>query len=374
MAQADSKPRQSNMELLRVIAMLMIITLHYLDKGNVLVEFGQMQSLNHYMAWIVEALCYVSVNIYVLISGYFLVTSKFTFKKLFLLWAQILFYSWVIGGILLLTGMVGEEATTFYELIYIALPVTTGHYWFATVYVLLFAIFPFLNAGIEKMSRKQHKACFMLLVILFSVWKTILPMALPMADGKGMDIVWFVCLYMIAAYIRKYPDCIRRKKYVYILGYFLWCVITFGVGLLLLVAERFIGKLGGYATCWYDYNSLPILLASVCLFVAFLKIDIRKPLLCKGINALATATFGIYLIHEHRYLRYLWPQWLMTEQSTGTPWMILHLLISIIVVFVICALIEWIRKWLFSLITERKWFKDMFKHISPIENDINGEA
>ena len=103
MAGTGVKTRQSNMELLRVVAMLMIITLHYLDKGKVLPEFAAMSTTNHYIAWLLEAFCFVAVNIYVLISGYFLTTSKFTFKKLAVLWGRILFYSWVIGGIFLLT-------------------------------------------------------------------------------------------------------------------------------------------------------------------------------------------------------------------------------------------------------------------------------
>ena len=62
MAGTGVKSRQSNMELLRVVAMLMIITLHYLDKGNVLPEFAEMSTANHYIAWLLESFCYVAVN------------------------------------------------------------------------------------------------------------------------------------------------------------------------------------------------------------------------------------------------------------------------------------------------------------------------
>lgn len=374
MANAGVKSRQSNMELLRVVAMLMIITLHYLDKGNVLPEFADMSTANHYIAWLLESFCFVAVNIYVLISGYFLTTSKFTFKKLALLWGQILFYSWVIGGIFLLTGMAGEDATSLYELIFVALPVTAGHYWFATIYVLLFAVSPFLNAAIEKMSKQQHRICIAVLVTIFSLWNTILPMTIPLADGEGMDIAWFVCLYVIAAYLRKYPEDRKRKGYLYALAYVLCSVLVFGAGLALLFVDSVTGKLGGYATNWYAYNSFPVLVGSVCLFVAFTKLEIKSGSIGKVINMLAGATFGVYLIHEHRSLRYLWQQWLGVEQSASQPWMILHLLGSVLLVFAVCAVVELVRKWLFSLVTDRKWFHNIFERFAKIESKMNGDA
>ena len=374
MAQTGVKSRQSNMELLRIIAMLMIITLHYLDKGNVLPDFAGMTTVNHYIAWILEAFCFGAVNLYVLISGYFLSGSKFTFQKLFLLWIQVLFYSWVIGAIFLLTGTAGEEATSLYELIFIALPVTAGHYWFATVYVLLFAVSPFLNAAIHKMNKEQHRACVAVLLVIFSLWNTVLPMTMPLADGEGMDIAWFVTLYVIAAYLRKYPEDIKRKKSVYILGYFLSCLVTFGFGIALLWIDGIVGKLGGYATNWYAYNSLPILIGSLCLFCAFIKTEIKGTGIGKCINTVAGATFGVYLIHEHRYVRYLWQQWLGVEQSADMWWMILHLVGSVLLVFTVCTIIEWIRKWLFGLVTKRRRFQKLFYRFQKLEEKINGDA
>lgn len=374
MAEKSTENRQSNIELLRIVAMLMIITLHYLDKGNVLADFGSMHTSNQYLAWFLEALCYVAVNCYVLISGYFMVNSRFRFRKLVVLWAQILFYSWGIGGIYLLTGMAGEEATGLYELLFVALPVTAGHYWFATIYVLLFAIAPFLNAGIMRMSRAQHGACIGILLVIFSLWNTVLPFTVPVTDREGMDIVWFVCLYMIAAYLRKYPDCLKQKGWFYGLGYFLSGAVVFATGLLMLFIDNVTGKLGGYATNWYSYNSLPVLAGAICLFAMFLKIQIKGKISGRIINGLGGATFGVYLIHEHRYLRYLWPQWVGAEANAGAPWMLLHLLLGVLAVFLVCATIELVRKWIFSLITGRKWFEKIFQPLEKIEGKINGDA
>ena len=67
--------RQGNFELLRIISMVMIVTLHYLKKGGLL--SANEGSVVYYFAWTLEALCLISVNSYVFISGYFTKTKTF---------------------------------------------------------------------------------------------------------------------------------------------------------------------------------------------------------------------------------------------------------------------------------------------------------
>ena len=69
---ATEKKRQLNYELLRIIAMLMIVSLHYLSKGEILGDHARNDmTVTGYVAWLIEAFCIVAVNVYVLISGYF---------------------------------------------------------------------------------------------------------------------------------------------------------------------------------------------------------------------------------------------------------------------------------------------------------------
>lgn len=99
------KDRQMNYELLRIIAMLMIVCLHYLSKGGALGDPKQELTTNGYLAWLIEAFCLVAVNVYVLISGYFGVDSQnFTIRRPLKIWRQVWFYSVGIGLIMLITG------------------------------------------------------------------------------------------------------------------------------------------------------------------------------------------------------------------------------------------------------------------------------
>ena len=352
----NGRERQLNMEVLRIAAMLMIIMLHYLDKGGVLGDFALKMGINKDIAWLIEAFCMGSVNIYVLISGYFLSKSEFRIKKVVILWAQILFYSWLITVVY---AIAAHGAFNFengiYDIIPLIMPVTGGHYWFATVYILLYLFFPFLNKGIDAMDKKQFKGIIAAAVLVFSVWNTLLPFTQPLADREGMDICWFVCLYLVAAYIRKYPEDFKLNRWLYLLFSAVSCILVFGLAKMILIADSFIGKFGGYAKNFYPYNSFLIFFASVCLFLFVLKGGSKSPnWLSKVILFASQGTFGVYLLHEHRLLRYLWPEWFHVKEVSKTPIFVLHALGTIAAIFAVGIIIDFIRRLIFGIFTNKK--------------------
>ena len=344
------------MEVLRIVAMLMIIMLHYLDKGGVLGEFTLKMGFNQNLAWLIEAFCMGSVNIYVLISGYFLCKSEFKVKKVAFLWAQILFYSWIIT---IIFAIVTHGAFNFengiYDIIPLIMPVTGGHYWFATVYILLYVFFPFLNKGIEAMDKKQLKGIIIAAIAVFSLWNTILPFTQPLTDREGMDICWFIVLYLVAAYIRKYPEDFKLNRWLYLLFGAISCTLVFVLAKFILVADSFIGKFGGYAKNFYPYNSFFIFFASVCLFLFVVKGELKSTKgLSKFILFASQGTFGVYLLHEHRLLRYLWPKWFHVAEVSQTPLFVLHAIGTILAIFAVGVIIDFIRRCIFGLFKEKQ--------------------
>ena len=63
--------RETNFDLLRIISMFMVVSLHYLSKGGVLLSFAQPFNGNTYLAYFIEMLSAPAVNLFVLLSGYF---------------------------------------------------------------------------------------------------------------------------------------------------------------------------------------------------------------------------------------------------------------------------------------------------------------
>lgn len=84
--------RQSNIELLRIIAMVMVTVLHVLNHGGILEThtFGAFENL---IFWLIYSFYFVAVNIYDLITVYFMPTSQPKFSRLLKLSIQVETYS-----------------------------------------------------------------------------------------------------------------------------------------------------------------------------------------------------------------------------------------------------------------------------------------
>ena len=146
--------RQANFELLRIVAMLMIIALHYLVKGNIAMPYTESREVVNYAAWLAEAFCIVAVNCYVLLSGYFLVESEWKLGRIVSLLCQVLFYSILIPAAMLCVGMISPGELDLYDWIGFILPIETEHYWFATAYLFLYLLAPILAQGVKKMEKR----------------------------------------------------------------------------------------------------------------------------------------------------------------------------------------------------------------------------
>ena len=215
---SDKKTRDANFEILRVIAMLMVITLHYIGKGGLIAPLSQEIKASELPFWIIESLCIVCVNVYVLITGYYMVDSKFILSKLVALWCQVLFYSIVVA---LVSVVVGINSFTDVVVLYkqfILLPVTTGHYWFATAYIVMYIFSPVLIKAMRAMDQRTHRLLIFLLLIPMCFAKSIIPYNLA-TDDSGVTFVWFLVLFVIAGYIRIYGIKFFDKKINCILAY-----------------------------------------------------------------------------------------------------------------------------------------------------------
>lgn len=107
----------------------------------------------------------VGVNLFVMLSAWFL-TSETTLRKekLAKLWAQIFFYSVVIYGFACVSGL---TQWTLADQVKALLPVLSKQWWFASSYVFLYLLCPWLNRRLARLSRKQH---FRLVLILAVFW------------------------------------------------------------------------------------------------------------------------------------------------------------------------------------------------------------
>lgn len=341
--------RQANFELLRIVAMLMIIVLHYLNKGNLITAYTTDRSAVNFSAHFMEAFCIMSVNCYVLLSGYFLVESEWKPGRVVSLVAQILFYSVFVPAALICVGVVSLNDLSIYDWLTYVLPIETEHYWFATAYLLMYLFAPLLAAGVRAVEKRTLQIVIAVLVFYFSVWKSIIPVVIA-TDRYGYEFGWFLCLFLIAAYIRLYgcPGLDQMKNAILL-------YVGMGAGIFLLSAvsgslAQTIETFGYYADVPATYNHILCLLGSVGLFMIFKNWKPREGKAATFAVRLAPYTFGIYLLHEHVLVRYEWMRWLRIERVQGSFLFVPHMVVCVLLVYAVGTAVDFVRAWVFRLI------------------------
>lgn len=334
--------RMINMEVLRCLAMMMVVVLHYLGKGNLLPELsGTDMNVTGIAAWLLEAFCIVAVNVYMMISGYFLCTSSFKLSRLLQLWLQVWTYSVLVGILAVLTGWIPAAEVDTHYFLTLLFPVTMDHYWFMTAYIFLYLLLPFLGDCVRRMSKQQLQIALALLLGVFCVIKTVLPVRLE-TDAKGYDCLWYVCVFVTAAYIRRFGFRFLESK-ARAWGFYV-------VACLAVVAEAFVfrqvylrtGSLGLILNISYEYNHLFSFLAAVGLFCAFLQVK-AEGRFAGMLAKVAPFTLGVYLLHENMGVRYAWQNWFGAARVTSVGGLLVGTVTAVVCVFVCGILVEMVR-------------------------------
>lgn len=139
--------RQSNFELLRIIAMCMIIGLHYYgfyDASSTI----PYPSNNYTIFQLNESFCICGVNLFILISGYFSCKKQnfIDIRKICNLLIDVIF--WGSLGFLI-ACFFSQREFDLKDLIKTTIPYFWGGRWFVKAYIILLFFIPFLNICIH---------------------------------------------------------------------------------------------------------------------------------------------------------------------------------------------------------------------------------
>lgn len=331
------KERNSSLELLRVVAMLMIIAHHFAVHGGF--DFPT-DSITGNRLWQQFIFMGGSLgnNIFVLISGYFLINSNGVMvSKIFNLWLKVFFYSVVIFAFFTLSGL---RVFSWKEAIRYLLPITQDAWWFASTYFVLYLIHPYLNILLKSFSREEYKKFLALTCLYWSIIPTFLK-----TEFCGSNLVNFMCLYSIAGYIQLWGKDFENKNFIY------YGIGLIGLNFLLVIFFDLIGikiSVFGRSATYFSGMMRPFtLLATLCLLCGFSSLEIKHNRL---INILASATFGVYLIHDNNLVRYfLWHVVFKNASFQDSPYLIPYSIGVVILVYVVCTAIEILRSKIFKL-------------------------
>ncbi|HHZ06671.1 MAG TPA: acyltransferase [Clostridiales bacterium] len=368
--------RQANLELIRIISMVMIICLHAFLHGGLSDAIPEF-SMKYYFSEVVLSVAQIAVNCYVLISGYFLINSKFRIKKLLILLAEVFFYS-VLAYVVF--SIKGDTVMDIKTLTNVFLPTLMREYWFITTYVGLYAISPFLNIGIKAMSKAQHLGCVVVMFLLLSAWSNIMFTSKTLNTGGGYGFTWFIYLYIVAAYIRLHykPNYhIKKPLIIYLVLALLTPVWDVAMGLWSktpsanFLSDDFFAN--GH-NAMYHYDSCLVFLSSVAFFVLFINIKIQNRIINKIIMFFAPCTLGVYLIHDNPYVRgWLWKT--LNLPAYLWEWYFIPLLfVEILGVFVVCSVIDFVRQKMFSPINKSRWLDTLCCKLERLPDKIKAKV
>ena len=325
--------RKSNFELLRIIAMTMIIA-HHVAVHSGFSFASDSISVNRLWIQLIEMGGKIGVNIFVLISGYFMITANsIKTTKVINLWLQIFTYSF---GFFLAVALLSPDSFSMDALIKSAMPITFSKWWFASTYFVLYLISPYVNKLLNSFDKKQYQRFLALLLFCWCIIPTLLS-----KSWQSSDLLWFVFLYALAGYVRLYTDIRSIKRSTCILLTVIIIALTF----LSVIALDILGTKNAfaakYATYFYGMSKLPVLLISLLLFLGFATTNIGCiPL----VNAIASTCFGIYLIHDNNYVRLvLWNMIFHNTRFQESSFLIPYTLLQVVIVFVACGIVELLR-------------------------------
>lgn len=321
-----NKNRDWRFELLRIIAMFLIVASHFYSADNWSVH----TSLSLVKSWASAAhdslamLGQIGVSFFVLISAYFLAfNTKSPFLRVLKLWLQIFIYS--VGSLLVYCMLCSTSfmptdlkgGVSFRAIISSLLPITYNAYWFMSAFCVLTLLTPF-------------------------IWKLANP-----SNQYFTDVTYLTTIFMIGVFIRRYQPRIPQIRS--------WqCLLILAIGFFVcIVGTYFIKSNPNISEYGYNSNILtagsgasPIISVTIATII-FIHITqgktkhITEPI-ANFILHVSPATFGVYLIHENFLIKpILWHYIFLIPESHGLLKAIASLTI-ITVTYATLLIISWI--------------------------------
>ena len=353
----EKKERNSNLELMRIISTIFIILWHIRIFGNLKHSEYIGNMFNFFMLIFI-----VHVNSFVLVTGYFQSKSKFKWGKVLSLFGTTYFYKLLFIVLFVTLGLISITKTDILNIFLYG----EEEYWYVKNYIILYLISPFLNVFIENISKEKYIKLLILLFIIMSILPYI--SAQLIFGNNGYSLYNFIFLYLIGAYIRKYPPetnyfikVFSTNLYrIILLAIFFTMVIlnfnTYTTTMYLKDLSPIFNEIFGKINAMLDIYSNPfVIIESVAYFLFFLSLNFKS----KFINRISTTTFSIYLIHHNHFVRQFIYKWLRIDSGYmiyNTRYL-LYLLGCGIVIFSACAIIDLVRQSLFKLISNLKLSK-----------------
>lgn len=331
----QKQERSSNVELFRIILMVFLIASHYIHNSGILDEiYTQSFGLKTVIMTVFGMWGKPIINSFLVITGYYMCLGKTNYLKWIRFLCQVLFYNIVIYLLFVAFGITKISAS---GIINNVLPIKSIWTDFVSCYLIFYLLIPFINILIQSMDKRQH---FTLLIILGFVYVVL--GTTPKIVVTMNYISWFTFVYILASFFRLYCESMMKNKRIWIA---MFCLI-YSVSILSVVAGLYISYRAEMRLTYYlleDSNKLLAVLLGFSFFGLFYNMNIKQS---KFINAVASTTFGVLLIHANSDLmrKWLWEDLLKCTKFFNSQYYIYHAVICVLGVYIACVVIDLIRQ------------------------------
>lgn len=274
-------PRQSNIELLRMVAMFLVLLVHadYFSLGAPTIIDIQTNTIDSFIKILFESISIVCVNVFVLISGWFGINPSYKGILNFLF--QCIFF---LTGLYIITNIIGVNTISLKGLA--GCVFATKLNWFIKAYLLLYVISPILNHFVNNSCQKEYKYVLTGFFLFTCTYGWIGAAEFMM---QGYSTISFIGLYLLARYIKLYSP--SWSKYHIKHDIVIYLSIVFIVSALTFTPPLYFGV--KIPLNFYSYISPTTIIGAVYLLLAFSKINIQN----KFINWCGASCFAVFLIH-----------------------------------------------------------------------------
>lgn len=359
--------RNSSIELLRLVSMLMIVGFHYIIANPDMQWLVQQQvSFSKFVyQFIYMGGGWIGNFIFFTISVWFLLdrhlSLRDSLRRVWILERELLFWSFVLFGILCIAkykgaydgGILGIVLNTIF-------PLLTGMWWYPTSYALFLIFLPFLVQGLKALGKQNHAHLAICVFILWGVL-SLIPYPSITLDLNKRGVFVFLYWFVLLSYYRWYMPKLKDKT--------CYMLIAAGLGIELVywsVASAIFtvtGKGTDLQNFIFDYWHLPTMMIGFGLFVLCERHSFHSSV----VNKLAASAFGVYLIHYHPGIYRMWTSWVPLRDVYTSVHPILLGAAVIVGVFCICILLDLIRQGLFAITVNRHsghWFDCLYERIT----------
>ena len=333
----EAKLRQSNFELLRILAILMVVMEHFVRQSGLLESgAGAHDSINAFLG----SGARIAVNIFILVGSWFMVDADFRPGKALKLYLETAFYCIPITLLMALLGTAGCARNIIQGM----LPFFGRPVWFATAYISLMILTPFLNKAFLLPSKAQGRLVGALFVLV------CIASTIPSFSNIDYiaDLSWFCVVYLGVGWAKRSGlfSKIAAGK---------WLALATGAliyaGLCLAARTPLLTWPANY---WLDnIRTLPNISCALFIFAFFLKTDIGH---IKFVNFFSRSVFAVYIVHQVPAFReFLWKTICKADAISTlppTPYALSIIGVAIAILFSV-TVVDLLRIKLFAAVEKR---------------------